>query len=179
MEIYLMQHGEAVPEEQDAERPLSPEGIGQIEAAAAAMRRLRLRFDAIIASPKQRARQTAAIVAAGVGFPVKAVIESDLFVPAASPEPALKYLTSFAGSKAVFLAGHLPSLMKLASSLLAGLADVAVHFEHGGLCRIDVDTLPTHAGVLRWALTRDHLRLIAAAVPEEDGGEPSLVPSDV
>jgi phosphohistidine phosphatase len=179
MQIYLMQHGEAVPEEQDAERPLSAEGTAQVETAAEAIHRLRLHFDVMIASPKLRSRQTAAIVAARIGFPAHAIAETDLVTPSAPVDPALKYLAQFAAGETVFIAGHLPSLAQIAASLLTGLSGVAVHFENGGLCRIDVDTLPTHAGVLRWSLTREHLRLIARSETGAGDWEPNLVPSDV
>ena len=45
MEIYLLRHGQAVSEQEDPARPLSREGVEQIQASASAIRRLGLVFD--------------------------------------------------------------------------------------------------------------------------------------
>ena len=68
MKIYLMQHGDALSDEQDTQRPLSDKGRAQIKTSAAALVRMGLKFDAIIASSKLRSRQTADIVAEAVGY---------------------------------------------------------------------------------------------------------------
>lgn len=83
MEIYLMQHGLALSEEQDPERGLSAEGKKQIETAAQAIRRMGLRFDLIVASNKERSRQTAHVVAEGTGY-AESIVETDKVKPAAS-----------------------------------------------------------------------------------------------
>jgi len=68
MQLYLMRH--AIAHElgadgsrTDAGRTLTTEGRANTRAAAQAMRRLELDFDAIWTSPLVRARQTAEIVA--------------------------------------------------------------------------------------------------------------------
>ena len=50
MELYLMQHGLAVPESEDPERPLSAAGTQQIESGAKAMARMGVRIDVFAAS---------------------------------------------------------------------------------------------------------------------------------
>ena len=64
MKLYLMQHGLALAEEENPDRPLSGAGISGIETAARAMAGMGLSFDLVISSRKQRSRQTAEIVAA-------------------------------------------------------------------------------------------------------------------
>ena len=167
MQLYFMQHGLALSRDEDPERPLSAEGTLGIEAAARAMRCLGLEFDAVLASTKQRAWQTAEIVARGLGYPVKSIQEAAALDPSAQAEDALTFLSKQVQGNSVFVAGHLPLLAAIASALLTGHGGAAICFENGGLCRIDVDTLPTHAGVLRWYLTCDHLQRIAETAPEE------------
>ena len=69
MEIYLMQHGQALPKEQDPEEGLSAEGEERIRASARGLKKMGAAFDVILCSPKKRSRQTATIVAEELGFP--------------------------------------------------------------------------------------------------------------
>jgi len=144
MEIYLMQHGPNLSEDQDPEEPLSHEGEAQITVAAGAAKKMGLQFEVVIASTKKRSRQTAEIVAGALGFPTEQIIETDKV-----------------SSKSVFIAGHLPSLAKLSSYLLTGGEGASIHFVRGGLGRIDLEALPNQGGELRWYLTPEQLNLIA------------------
>ena len=63
-----MQHALAYPAEENPERALSPTGIGQAKAAGRGIKRLNLSFDLIVASPKRRSHQTAALIAESVRF---------------------------------------------------------------------------------------------------------------
>jgi phosphohistidine phosphatase len=76
-------------------------------------------------------------------------------------EDTVRYLKQYENRNAVFIAGHLPSLAEVASFLLASGSKISIRFERGGLGRIDVESLPTREGELRWYLTPEHLRLIA------------------
>jgi phosphohistidine phosphatase len=68
MNLFLLRHGLAVEREEfhfasDHLRPLTAKGKRQLHKIAAAMRAMKLNFDAIFSSPLVRARQTAEIVA--------------------------------------------------------------------------------------------------------------------
>ena len=152
-----MQHGLAVSEKEDLERPLSPTGKAQIEKSAAAIRMMGLRFDLIIASTKKRSKQTADIVAKTIEYPVEAIVETESVKPTAPPKASIDFISQFRQKNSVLIAGHLPSLAKIASSLLTDDSEVSIRFENGGLCRIDIETLPAHNGVLRWYLTPEQL----------------------
>ncbi len=160
MEIYLMQHGEAYAEDQDPGRSLTPQGKDQIHSSGKALRKLGVDIDLIVSSPKKRARQTAEIVAGELGYS-KAIEVTETLEPLAPSEEAIAYLGVFADRRNVLLVGHLPSLGGIAANLMSEEGQVSVHFEMGGVCRIDVETLPTHAGDLRWVLPPAHLRLLA------------------
>ncbi|MBU4211966.1 MAG: phosphohistidine phosphatase SixA [Kiritimatiellae bacterium] len=166
MEIYLMQHGLALSEEEDPERPLSSAGKVQIEKSAAAIRMMGLQFDVIIASTKKRSKQTAEIVAKVIEYHIESIVETETIKPSASPGSSLEFIGQFKQKNSVLIAGHLPSLAKIASMLLTQESEVAIQFENGGLCRIDVKTLPAHDGILRWYLTPEQLALISTAPHE-------------
>ena len=156
-----MQHGVALSERENPERPLSPEGRRQIETCAKAIARLGLEFDLIVASTKKRSIQTAAIVADATGYR-KTIEETDAIKPSAEPEQAFAYLEEHRGRRSVLIAGHLPSLAKIASALLSNQSDVLIEFKNGGLCRIDLESVPgRQSGTLCYCLTPIHLALIA------------------
>jgi len=156
-----MQHGEAYVEEQDPERSLTPGGEDQIRSSGKALKKLAVEVDLIVSSPKKRARQTAEIVAGELGYFKEGIEVTELLEPLAPAEDAIAYLRRFGDKGKMLLAGHLPSLGKIASSLMSQGEHVSIHFEMGGVCRIDVEALPTHKGNLQWIMTPTQLRLLA------------------
>ncbi len=162
MEIYLMQHGPALPKEQDPDEGLSPAGEARIHASGKALKKMGVTFDVILSSPKKRSRQTAAIVAEEVGFPPEKIMDNEKVKAMTPHEETIKTLTEHAGKERILIAGHLPSVAEVASFLLTEGSKAAVEFEMGGCCRIDVEDLPTHSGHLRWYITPEQLKLIAS-----------------
>ena len=160
MEIYLMQHGPNLSKDEDPEESLSPEGETQISKAAQAIKKMGLEFDVIIASPKKRSQQTAALVARTIGFPVDSIVETEKVKAMTPAEETIRYLEEFQGKQSVLIAGHLPSLVEVASFLLTSGSKATIQFERGGIGRIDVNRLPTHEGRLRWYLTPAQLDLM-------------------
>ncbi len=161
MEIYLMQHGPNLSKDEDPEESLSPEGETQISKAAQAIKKMGLEFDVVIASPKKRSQQTAAIVAEAIGFPGESIVVTDKVKAMTPAEQTIDYLKQFAGKRSVLIAGHLPSLAEVASALLTAGSKATIQFERGGIGRIDVESLPTSEGKLRWYLTPAQLELMA------------------
>ncbi len=162
MELYLMQHGSALPKEQDPDEGLSPEGEAGIHTSGKALNKMGINFDAILSSPKKRSKQTAAIVAEELGFPSEKIIETEKVKAMTPPDETITFLGDYTTCKRVLVAGHLPSLAEIASSLLTEGSKATIAFERGGCCRIDVEGLPTHSGQLKWYLTPDQLKLIAS-----------------
>ncbi len=161
MEIYLMQHGEAHAEDQDPERSLTPGGEDQIRSSGKALKKLGVDVDLIVSSPKKRARQTAEIVAKELGYPKEGIAVTEALEPLTPAEDAIAYLGRLGDKGKMLLAGHLPSLGEIASNLMSEGTRVSIHFEMGGVCRIDVEALPTHKGDLCWLLPPAQLRLLA------------------
>jgi len=161
MEIYLMQHGPSFSKDVDPDESLTPDGEARIATAGRGLKRMGLRVDVIVSSTKKRAWQTACIVAEHLGFEPEKILQTDLLKPMAAPEESIRFLKQHEAARAILVAGHLPSLAEIASMLLTEGSKATIHFERGGIGRIDVDSLPTHRGGLRWYLTPEHLRLIA------------------
>ena len=162
MEIYLMQHGSALPKEQDPEEGLSPDGKARIHASGKALKKMGISFDVMLSSPKKRSKQTASIVAEEVGFPPDKIIETEKVKAMTHPEETLTILAEYSGNQRILIAGHLPSVAEVASFLLTEGSKATIEFERGGCCRIDVEDLPTHSGHLKWYLTPKQLDLIAS-----------------
>jgi phosphohistidine phosphatase len=161
MEIYLMQHGESYPKDKDPERSLTPRGDEQIHLSAKALRKMGISFDLIISSPKQRAQQTAGIVADELGYPQGEIEVSAALEPTAPAEQVLLFLTSFSLKNSVLLAGHLPSLGEIASSLMSDAFRIPLRFEMGGVVMIDAKDPKAHSGELRWFLLPHQLELLS------------------
>jgi len=161
MLLCLMQHGVCLPEEVNPEQPLSPVGREQIEKSAAAVRRLGLKFDAVLSSTRKRAFQTAELVAQAVGFPASRIVQSDALKANVPAERCLEFLLGFEKKSSLFVAGHLPSLHNLACLLLASGPGLTLRFENGGLACLDVHSLRTRTAALAFLLTPRQLALIA------------------
>ena len=143
MEIYFMQHGACLSKDVDPEQPLSPEGEKVIKYVARAIKRMGIRFDVILVSPKKRSRQTATFVAAETGFSEEDITETVLIKPMAPPEETIQFLKKYEDKVRVLIVGHLPSLSRVASFLLTEGSEVSMHFDMGGLGRIEVEMLHT------------------------------------
>ena len=148
MKLYLLRHGiaeDARPGQDDADRPLTSEGIRRMEKAAHGMLVVVPGLDRILTSPLKRARQTAEIVAAAFGMEAEACPDLSLD---GDPRSALKGLDR---ASSVLLVGHEPGL-----SVLAAGGPGRIEFRKGALARID---LPP--GRLVWLMTNRQLRSLA------------------
>ena len=161
MNIYLMQHGKSKSKEDDPERGLTSEGEGEIRIAGTAIEKMGVKFDLILTSTKKRAQQTAKIIAEKTLYKKEEIEVTETLDPLAESEKAIAFIKSFEGKNSILLAGHLPSLGEIASDLLAGKSRIAIHFENGALCRIDIEALEAGEGELRYYLPMYQLELIS------------------
>lgn len=134
MELYLVQHGEAAPEQVDPARPLTDRGRAEVERVAGAAARLGLSVPLIRHSGKLRARQTAEILARHLA-PGRGTEERAGLHP--NDDPALVARDLERGGEPCLLVGHLPHLARLASLLLLGEPDrPIIAFRMGGLVHL-------------------------------------------
>lgn len=117
MPIYLVRHGHAMPEADDAARPLSDRGRGEMERVARLAADLGLRPQRIRHSGIRRAWQSAEILAAHLG-PAGGLETAAGLAPEDDPERAA--VDCELAREPLMLVGHLPHLSRLASRLLLG-----------------------------------------------------------
>ncbi|MBW2451998.1 MAG: phosphohistidine phosphatase SixA [Deltaproteobacteria bacterium] len=120
MQLYLMRHGLAYSEKEDPLCVLSPEGIDQVKSVGRALRSLSLRFDLILASPKRRAQQTAALIAESVRYPYSDIVSTESALPNAHPSALIRLLEPEPDDSRILVVGHLPHLADLLCELCGG-----------------------------------------------------------
>lgn len=155
LSIYLLRHahaGDAAAwDGPDSERPLSAKGRRQAQQLATFLADRAFAPDAIITSPKVRARQTAEVVADALGM---GVVADDRLAGALDID-VLSALLDRAGGTSMLLVGHDPDFSDLAATI-TGAAYLPLR--KGALARIDT-SLPIQpgSGILRWLLPPDLL----------------------
>jgi phosphohistidine phosphatase len=120
MTIYLVQHGEAVPEQIDPERPLSGHGAEDIERLAGFLAHQGVSVNRVLHSGKTRARQTAEMLATAV-LPEG---DSEAVEGLKPRDPAAQFareLDRHAGD--LLVVSHLPFLSKLAAQMISDRDD--------------------------------------------------------
>jgi phosphohistidine phosphatase len=159
-ELYLVRHaiaadrGEEWPD--DTKRPLTVRGINRFKDVVRGLHRLDVTMDEIFTSPLVRTRQTADLLAAGLGG--KPVIKPfDALAPGQGPAAVMAQLAKVAHRSRIALVGHEPDLGELAAHLLGAQRSLA--FRKGGVARIDLGSLTSkRAGSLIWFLPPKVLR---------------------
>jgi phosphohistidine phosphatase len=155
--LWLLRHAEARDGSPDDARPLTERGVGQARAAGLTLRRLGVRLEACLSSPKLRAVQTARLACDPLGVPVTTVA-------ALSGEPFdVRKLT--AGLEDVLLVGHDPSFTLTLHDLTGAQARMA----KGGLAAVE-------KGELLLLLRPSELEAIAGEAPtgSADGDAPQV-----
>ena len=118
MRIYLVRHGDAVPEEDagsDRDRWLSPRGREAARILGRLLREQAVTADAIVASPLPRAVQTAELLAAMLDH-LDPIATRRCLEPSAHPRVAAGEIATLGG--AVIVVGHEPSISALGAFLL-------------------------------------------------------------
>jgi phosphohistidine phosphatase len=135
MQLYLVQHGAAKSEAEDPQRGLTAEGTKTVERMAEYLSQVKLHLDRIEHSDKQRARQTAEIMAAHLR-PAEGTRQVASLAPNDDVRPVRERLQNESGS--LMIVGHLPYLSRLLSTLLGAQQDrVLVTFQMGGVVHLE------------------------------------------
>lgn len=131
MRLYLVQHGEAVPESSDPDRPLTERGRDDIHRLATFLAAAGVRVDRIVHSGKLRASDTAAMLREAIGR--DATVEA---VKGMLPKDSPVYLAESAATWTgdTLVVGHEPFMTRLVSRLVLGAEQPGlVAFEPGTL----------------------------------------------
>jgi phosphohistidine phosphatase len=124
--IYLIRHADAVADEVDASRPLSPRGREQVARVAAALGKdAKFKPEQFWHSPLVRSRQTAELLARGLGLSVPIILTPGL-EPDDDPERISSALEE--ETRSIAIVGHEPHLGVLASLLVHGPARAGIFY---------------------------------------------------
>jgi phosphohistidine phosphatase len=120
MNLYIMRHGMAEPyhARSDESRLLVAEGEAQVRNVASQWQRISPSLDLIIASPYNRAQQTATIVKDVLGFAGE-LQTNPLITPEGDMLRVAQYLDQFA-SQDILLVSHMPLVASLLGYLTSG-----------------------------------------------------------
>jgi len=148
MALFLVQHGESLPKEEDPNQGLSRQGIKDTEAVAQIAAEQNILVSRIIHSGKKRALQTAEIF-------MKALEPEDGIMKVHGLAP-LDDVSAFAATidieENVMVVGHLPFMERLVSSLVAGSPEkVVVKFQNSGIVCLDSEG-EDKSFFVRWAI---------------------------
>jgi phosphohistidine phosphatase len=153
-DLYLLRHADAGDparwSDDDALRPLSGKGRRQADRLGRWLRALDLGPLAVIASPKVRAAETAAIVAASLGIEVQL---DPRLAEGLDVETAQEILDEPRTAGGVVLVGHDPDL----SDLLSSLVGAPLPMKKGAIARLEIGDRLGGGALLRWLLPPDAL----------------------
>lgn len=121
--LYLVQHAEAMSEEEDPERPITPRGRSDSIAVALALKGLEVEIDQIRHSGKTRAAQTGGIFAQHLS-PPGGLNGAPGLGPVDNVQPAAEEIND--SDQNLMLVGHLPFMSRIAGYLITGDPDHAV-----------------------------------------------------
>ncbi len=130
MKVYLVQHGESLPKEEDSQRPLSDEGKVGTEKVAQFLKSKSIRVNSVWHSGKMRAIKTAEILSQSITS--TKIVEREDLNPLDSVDKFPSELHEM--NKDLMIVGHLPFLQRLSGSLLIGKQDSdIVSFTYSGV----------------------------------------------
>jgi phosphohistidine phosphatase len=160
-QLWLLRHGEAEPHEArlDSERRLTERGESQAHAAGIALARLQVSFEAILFSPKVRARRTAELAAEHWSEEQRGLLSPH--PPLAGGFEARQALAELAGLQAdgrLLLVGHEPDL----SGVVAELTGARLDLKKGGLAAVRLEGVGGELAVL---VRPRELGLIVGGIP--------------
>src|SRR5687767_9235620 len=117
-ELYIVRHAIAAERgsewPDDTKRPLTERGIHRFKQEVAGLRSLDASIDEIITSPLVRAKQTADLLAAGLGGkPVVRILKA--LEPGHSPTGIIGQVAKLARRNRIAIVGHEPGLGELAA----------------------------------------------------------------
>ena len=147
MQLYLMRHGKANPEEVDPEQGLSEGGKEGVKKLAEELKKQGTILDLILVSSKKRSKQTGEIVAEQLGLSKDKIQKTDMINPNTEPQQTIDFLKTLT-KNSVLIAGHLPLVEKIANYFLGVNGSIAFH--NATCCLIDINTFESGHAALIW-----------------------------
>ncbi len=119
-ELILLRHAHAeptTPGQSDLDRPLSPQGLAEAEAAARWLKEKGLVPDRVLCSPARRARETLEAVLSALGY-VEQRLEDRIYE--ATPGTLADLADQHREVERLLMVGHNPGLERLAALMHSG-----------------------------------------------------------
>lgn len=156
MTLFILRHGiaeDVSPSGSDADRRLTDEGRRKLRQVLAKAKTAGANPELMLTSPYVRARQTAEIAAAELGYSSEPSLSERLF-PFSSALETWEEIRGLRGVSSVMLVGHNPHLSELATRLAGGAGGGGVLMKKAALARFDADAAANEPrGWLEWLLT--------------------------
>ena len=143
-ELILLRHAHAEPAnagQADIDRPLSPEGLAEAEAAGRWLAEHKLVPDCVLCSPARRTRETLEAVLAAVGYVDQRLDER---IYEATPGTLAELADDHRDTDRLLLVGHNPGLEHLAALMHSGQSGDYRGMPPGGIV---VLSLPVKASI--------------------------------
>jgi phosphohistidine phosphatase len=115
--LYVLQHGEAVPEEIQPDRPLSEQGIRDIRILALHMQNMGVQLGNIFHSGKLRAQQSARLIAETISPQIQP-LQTEGLNPNDDPMVIIEDIEQMDAN--ILIVSHMPFVSRLCSTLLTG-----------------------------------------------------------
>ena len=148
MALYLVQHGQRLPKDVDADQGLSEEGIAETERIAGVAKNYHVNVGQIKHSVKTRARKTAEIFASALN-PTNGAKEVQGLKPM---DDVVAFAATIQPGANTMLVGHLPFMERMTSYLVTGSIDKPVFkFQNSGIVCLEPDP-ETNSWVIIWTL---------------------------
>jgi len=146
MKLYFMRHGEASDDAPSDElRPLTDTGRLRLSNAGKVLKKI-LTVNAVYASPRLRARQTAEIIAQALE---QDVIVRDELNFNFSIETLKSLIMGYDEESRLLLVGHNPSI----SEVVQQMTGANINLKTGAIVCVDVYPIALKGGTLKWMLT--------------------------
>jgi phosphohistidine phosphatase len=131
MKIYMVQHGEAKPETEDPERPLTEKGEETVGSMAGYLAAVGVEVTQVLHSGRLRAKQTAELLARYL-TPAQGIREEKGLGPLDDPHEVIQLIRQ--AGRPLMIVGHLPHLSRLASLVILGnIENEIIGFVKGGV----------------------------------------------
>ena len=143
-ELILLRHAHAEPAsagQADLDRPLSPEGLAEAEAAGRWLRENKLVPDRVLCSPSRRTRETLEAVLGTIGY-VEQRLDDAIYD--ATPGTLAALADSHRDAERLLLVGHNPGLEQLVALMHSGQSGDYRGMPPGGIA---VLSLPVDAAI--------------------------------
>lgn len=160
MDLLVIRHAIAADPadyDDDAERPLTPEGKKRMRQGARGLRRSVPEIGLLATSPLVRAVETAEIVSAAYGG-IETAIAPPL-APGHPPAAVAAWLAPHRSHAVVAVVGHEPGLSRMISWFLSGSERSIIELKKGAACLLTFPAAMAAGGaILVWALAPAQLR---------------------